>query len=300
MRLVTFDGGRVGRLTDGEIIDVSEVVDRTTTAIVSTGRMRRLIESWDDISHDVLSYRGESLRASAVRLDPVVDDPSKVLAAPVNYVDHQTEMRVDAHVSALGLFLKSPASVLGAGGVVSLPYYDRRFDQEGELAVVIGREAWQVSEQDALSYVFGYTGLFDITMRGGEDRSTRKSFRSFTPIGPCVVTADEFGDPRDVNLRCWVNGELRQRANTRDLIWDVPKLVSYASWISPLQPGDVITTGTPAGVGEIHDGDDLRLELSGLGSLLEVTVSSAGAVASHTIGKDRGVKPPGTVTPLKP
>jgi 2-keto-4-pentenoate hydratase/2-oxohepta-3-ene-1,7-dioic acid hydratase in catechol pathway len=124
-------------------------------------------------------------------------------------------------------------------------YHDRRFDQEGELALVIGRTARRVSVQDALSYVFGYTGLLDITMRGGEDRSTRKSFDTFTPMGPVLSTADEFGDPDDVELRCWVSGDLRQKASTRDLIWDVARLVSYASSVTTLYPGDVITNRYP-------------------------------------------------------
>ena len=118
-----------------------------------------------------------------------VADPSKIIAAPVNYRDHQAEMNVDTQVGALGFFLKAPSSLLDPGGTIQLPYHDRRFDQEGELALVIGRIARQVSEQDALSCVFGYTGLLDITMRGGEDRSARKSFDTFTPMGPVLVTA---------------------------------------------------------------------------------------------------------------
>jgi len=227
-----------------------------------------------------------------VRLRVPVGDPSKIIAAPVNYRDHQTEMSSDSHVGALGFFLKAPSSLLDPGGTIQLPYYDRRFDQEGELALVIGRTARRVSEQDALSYVFGYTGLLDITMRGGEDRSTRKSFDTFTPMGPVLVTADEFGDPGDVRLRCWVAGELRQKATTKDLIWDVARLVSYASSVATLYPGDVISTGTPAGVGPITAGDTVRLELSGLGLDLEARVAADGAVASPTSGHNRGPVPP--------
>ncbi len=140
--------------------------------------------------------------------------------------------------------------------------------------------------------MFGYTGLLDITMRGGEDRSTRKSFETFTPMGPVLVTADEFGDPGDVELRCWVTGNLRQQATTRDLIWDVAHLVSYASSVTTLHPGDVISTGTPAGVGPITAGDTIRLELSGLGLDLTVQVAADAAVASVTGGHDRGPVPP--------
>jgi 2-keto-4-pentenoate hydratase/2-oxohepta-3-ene-1,7-dioic acid hydratase in catechol pathway len=221
-----------------------------------------------------------------------VADPSKIIAAPVNYRDHQAEMSVDASIGALGFFLKAPSSLLDPGGTIRLPYHDRRFDQEGELALVIGRTARHVSEQDALSYVFGYTGLLDITMRGGEDRSTRKSFDTFTPMGPVLVTADEFGDPDNVELRCWVSGDLRQKASTRDLIWGVARLVSYASSVTTLYPGDVITTGTPAGVGPLTLGDTIRLELSGLGLDLTAEVAADDATASPTAGAGRGPVPP--------
>ncbi len=161
---------------------------------------------------------------------------------------------------------------------------DRRVDQEGELALVIGRTARRVSGKDALSHVFGYTGLLDITMRGGEDRSARKSFDTFTPMGPVLVTADEFGNPDHVELRCWVSGELRQKASTRDLIWGVARLVSYASSVTTLHPGDVITTGTPAGVGPLTAGDTIRLELSGLGLDLTARVAADDTIASPRAG----------------
>ena len=227
-----------------------------------------------------------------VRLRVPIADPSKIIAAPVNYRDHQAEMNTDTQVGALGFFLKAPSSLLDPGGTIQLPYHDRRFDQEGELALVIGRTARQVSVQDALSYVFGYTGLLDITMRGGEDRSTRKSFDTFTPMGPVLSTADEFGDPDDVELRCWVSGDLRQKASTRDLIWGVARLVSYASSVTTLYPGDVITTGTPAGVGPLSAGDTIRLELSGLGLDLMAQVAADNTIASPTSGRNRGPVPP--------
>ena len=125
-------------------------------------------------------------------------DPTKIVAAPVNYLDHQAEMNEAYHIDALGVFLKAP--VLGprrTGQTIRLPYTDRRFDQEGELALVIGRRARDVAVADALDHVAGYTCLLDITMRGGEDRSTRKSFDTFTPVGPYLVTPDEVG-PLDV------------------------------------------------------------------------------------------------------
>jgi 2-keto-4-pentenoate hydratase/2-oxohepta-3-ene-1,7-dioic acid hydratase in catechol pathway len=279
MRLVSYDDGRVGCLTGDRVFPLTA---RT---------MRDAITSWN-AGELAGPGHGEGIPLPEVRLRVPVGDPSKIIAAPVNYRDHQSEMSADSHVGALGFFLKAPSSLLDPGGTVQLPYHDRRFDQEGELALVIGRTARHVTEHDALSYVFGYTGLLDITMRGGEDRSTRKSFDTFTPMGPVLVTAEEFGDPSNVQLRCWVAGELRQQATTRDLIWSVARLVSYASSVTTLHPGDVITTGTPAGVGPITAGDTIRLKLSGLGMDLEARVAADAATESPTSGHGRGPIPP--------
>jgi 2-keto-4-pentenoate hydratase/2-oxohepta-3-ene-1,7-dioic acid hydratase in catechol pathway len=278
MRLVSYDDGLAGCLAGDRLIPLG------------TRTMRDAIAAWSAGELAIPEHGGIPLRD--VRLRVPVADPSKIIAAPVNYRDHQAEMNVDAQVGALGFFLKAPSSLLDPGGTIQLPYHDRRFDQEGELALVIGRTARRVSEADALSCVFGYTGLLDITMRGGEDRSARKSFETFTPMGPVLVTADEFGDPQDVELRCWVSGELRQKASTRDLIWGVARLVSYASSVTTLYPGDVITTGTPAGVGPLTAGDTIRLELSGLGLDLIAQVAADAATASPTSGRDRGPTAP--------
>lgn len=143
-----------------------------------TGTMRDVIE------RGPVPAPGDPIPLDQVRLRVPVADPSKIISAPVNYLDHQAEMSVDA----LGIFLKAPSSLLDPGGAIQLPYHDRRFDQEGELALAIGRTVRNVSEREALSAVFGYTGLLDITMRGGEDRSTRKSFDTFTPTSSATRT----------------------------------------------------------------------------------------------------------------
>jgi 2-keto-4-pentenoate hydratase/2-oxohepta-3-ene-1,7-dioic acid hydratase in catechol pathway len=279
MRLVSYDDGRAGCLVGDQVFPLPAPT------------MRDAIEAWDSGKLAISGCQG-GIPLTRVRLRVPVADPSKIIAAPVNYLNHQAEMSSDTQVGALGFFLKAPSSLLDPGGTIQLPYHDRRFDQEGELALVIGRTARRVSEQDALSYVFGYTGLLDITMRGGEDRSTRKSFDTFTPMGPVLVTSDEFGNPDDARLRCWVSGELRQKVSTSDLIWGVARLVSYASSVATLYPGDVITTGTPAGVGPLTAGDDIRLELSGLGLDLTARVAADSTIASPTSGGDRGPVPP--------
>lgn len=297
MRLMSFlDHSAVHRLG----IEVDGVV-RDVTAQASLDEAGQLSPLRQLLDHGVnlialAKYAEDSPEAEVSRVLPVVPDPTKIVAAPVNYRDHQQEMTTDSAVDGLGVFLKAPSSLTGAGGVVRLPYHDRRFDQEGELAVIIGRTASHVSADDALDHVAGYTCLLDMTMRGGEDRSIRKSFDTFTPLGPWLVTPDEVGPVEELELHTWVGGELRQRADLSDLIWDVPRLIEYASSAMVLHPGDVIATGTPAGVGQVLDGQEVVVEISRVGRL-GVSVSSRGAVACPTLGRNRGPKPPDVVTP---
>lgn len=229
---------------------------------------------------------------------PLVAQPSKIIAAPVNYRDHQEEMQQAGNVAALGFFLKSPASLAPHNGVVRLPYTDRRFDQEGELALLIGRSGSSIAPEDATDYIAGYTCLIDMTMRGGEDRSTRKSFDTFTPIGPWLVTPDEVGDAATLTLKTSVNEATRQDADISSLIWGVEQFVSYVSSVTRLEVGDVITTGTPAGVGTVRDGDRIRVTIDRIGTL-EVTVTEQGSIPCPTSGAGRGPKPPDTLTPVR-
>jgi 2-keto-4-pentenoate hydratase/2-oxohepta-3-ene-1,7-dioic acid hydratase in catechol pathway len=291
MKLISFGHNGIGRMTgENSFVDIGAVVAESASG--SSDPMRALIENWDSLADAAASAVGPERDVADIVLDAPIRRPGMVVAAPINYRDHQIEMQQIGDIAHLGVFLKAPASVLRPGGEVRLPYHDRRFDQEGELAVVIGRTATKVPAEEALRYVFGYTGLLDITMRGGEDRSTRKSFETFTPMGPWIVTADEIPDPGVLDLRCSVSGHLRQKANTRDLIWGVAELVAYTSSVVTLRPGDVITTGTPAGVGPIEDGSQIVLELESIGTLT-ATVSAAGAVASPTLGANSGpVAPP--------
>ncbi len=219
-----------------------------------------------------------TLPADGARLAAPITRPGKVVGAPVNYVDHKVEMHEQRTIADYGVFLKASTSVIGPGDDIRLPYLDVRTDQEGELGVVIGRTATRVPAERALEHVFGFVPLLDITVRSGEDRSTRKSFDTFTPLGPWVTTADEVGDPGDLRLRCWVGGELRQDVSTAELIFDVAELVAYASHVMTLHPGDVIATGTPAGVGPIAAGQRVAVEIERLGRL-EVGVTDEGAIA---------------------
>jgi 2-keto-4-pentenoate hydratase/2-oxohepta-3-ene-1,7-dioic acid hydratase in catechol pathway len=273
VRLVVFDDNRVGLLRDGTVVDVSDLVGAgggrwppvfLLGAIAEFERLRpRLLEALRD---------RPGVPVDRVRLRAPVVFPSKVIAAPVNYRLHIEEMRplVKGELHAIeryGLFLKAPSSIVGPGATVELPFPERRTDHEVELGVVIGRTARNVPIGDAMGYVFGYTGVMDVTVRGDEDRSTRKSFDTFTPVGPVLVTADEIPDPHALQLQLWVNGERRQNGNTRDMIWNVPKLVEYASHVMTLNPGDLLSTGTPDGVGPLRPGDEVTMEVERVGRL---------------------------------
>jgi 2-keto-4-pentenoate hydratase/2-oxohepta-3-ene-1,7-dioic acid hydratase in catechol pathway len=218
--------------------------------------------------------------AGAVLAAPIAR-PGKVVGAPVNYLDHQVEMSEQRTIATFGMFLKASSSVIGPGESIRLPYTDMRTDQEGELAIVIGTTATRVDADRALDHVLGYAPVLDITVRSTEDRSTRKSFDTFTPFGPWITTADEVGDPDDLELRCWVGEELRQQVRTSEMIFGVADLVAYTSHVMTLHPGDVIASGTPAGVGPIRTGDRVVVAIEGLGRL-EVGVTDDGAIPYAT------------------
>ncbi|WP_406498589.1 fumarylacetoacetate hydrolase family protein [Streptomyces sp. NBC_00846] len=278
MRLTLFNQGRLGLVDGSDIIDVTEQL-AGSGPYGPEGALHRHIERLADGHTGPLDLTGvPHTPLAGATLEAPLPRPGKIIGAPVNYLDHKAEMEYTTSVADLGVFLKANSSVIGPGQDILLPYTDKRTDQEGELGVVIGRTASHVSRDDALDYVFGYTCVLDITVRSGEDRSTRKSFDTFTPIGPWIVTADEIPDPDTLDLRCDVAGTTRQRTNTADLIFGVRELIAYTSSVMTLHPGDVIATGTPAGVGPLSHGDRVVLEIERVGRL-EVGVDGSGATA---------------------
>ncbi|HUZ19148.1 MAG TPA: fumarylacetoacetate hydrolase family protein [Acidimicrobiales bacterium] len=292
---MSLEGGGVG-MADGEaLVDLSP-------ALVAAGfeptmlSLIALAGANGFAALRVLASGAPRTPLADARLAAPVPLPGAIVAAPVNYADHMVEMSEVLDIRSLGVFLKARSSVTGPESTVRLPYTDRRFDQEGELAAMIGRVVSDVGEDEALDAVFGYTCLLDVTMRGGEDRSTRKSFPTFTPTGPWVVTADELGDPGALRLTCSVNGVVRQDASTSELVWSVARIISYASSVMTLFPGDIIATGTPAGVGPIVAGDRVEVAIERIGTL-GVFVSSAGAVTCPTLGARSGPVPPAAPDP---
>jgi 2,4-diketo-3-deoxy-L-fuconate hydrolase len=211
-----------------------------------------------------------------VQLLSPVANPGKIIGAPINYKDHIDEANADNEINhgktyteldKFGLFLKANSSLIGCSQEIQIPFADRRTDHEVELAVIIGRTAKRVSRAVALDYVLGYCIGLDMTVRGPEFPTFRKSPDTFCVLGPWMVTKDEIPDPNNLDLSIRVNGEVKQSSNTKYLIFDVQRLIEYASAIYTLHPGDVIMTGTPAGVGPVAAGDVLNASVQRIGAM---------------------------------
>lgn len=280
MRLCRFNDDRLGVVEGEQVRDVTAALDVLPATRYPLPRHDLLIASLDEVvarASDLLPS-APAMPLRTVKLLSPVANPGKLVAAPVNYQKHLQEVRDDASlhhnttghtitIQSAGLFLKATSSLVGAGHGISVRLPHRRTDHEVELAVVIGREARDVPAATALDYVAGYTVGLDITIRGSEDRSFRKSCDSYSVLGPWLVTADEVPDPGTLDLEVAVNGERRQHSNTRHLILGVPALIELASSFYTLYPGDVIYTGTPEGVSPIEPGDEIVATIEGIGTL---------------------------------
>lgn len=210
---------------------------------------------------------GEKVPLSAVRLLAPCR-PTKIVAVGLNYKDHAEERGKALPAEPL-LFLKPPSAVIGPYDSIVYPSQSKRVDYEGELAVVIGRKASRLGENEQPEdYIFGYTCMNDVTARDLQDRDVQftrgKSFDTFAPIGPCIETDL---NPEKIRIKTFLNGKLRQSGHTRNLIFSIPFLVRYISEVMTLFPGDIITTGTPAGVGPMKAGDCVDVQIEGIGTL---------------------------------
>jgi 2-keto-4-pentenoate hydratase/2-oxohepta-3-ene-1,7-dioic acid hydratase in catechol pathway len=214
-----------------------------------------------------ISFTGERWALADVRLLPPIL-PSKVVAIGKNYADHVREMGGDAPPDTPVIFLKPSTSVCGPGDPIRLPAEAGQVDHEAELAVVIGRPLRRVSRDEALDGVLGYTCANDVTdrtmQRSDGQWARAKGYDSYCPLGPWIETAIE---PTDLRITATVNGRPRQDGRTSQLVRDVPTLLEFMSAVMTLLPGDVILTGTPAGVGPIVDGDTVTVEIEGIGAL---------------------------------
>jgi 2-keto-4-pentenoate hydratase/2-oxohepta-3-ene-1,7-dioic acid hydratase in catechol pathway len=278
MRICRFDKNRLGVVEGEKLFDVTEALDILPNYRWPLPHGDALILHLSPLLDRILALRPTAamLAVADVQLLSPVANPSKIIAAPVNYMKHFDEARADSGINYgadiktiddYGLFLKSNTSLVGAGQAVVLPNLDRRMDHEVELAVIIGLEGAHIPPVKALDHVAGYSIALDMSIRGTEDRSWRKSFDTFSVLGPWLVTRDEVPDPSSLDLDISVNGQRRQSSNTRALIFDVPKLISYASSAYRLYPGDIIMTGTPEGVGPVDPGDIMECHVQGVGRM---------------------------------
>ena len=217
---------------------------------------------WDEVR----KIAGAMPLATAKLLPPC--EPTKVVAVGLNYRAHAAEMGKELPEEPL-LFLKAPSSLLAPGGTVVLPRQSSRVEHEGELALVIGTAASRVNVSHALEYVMGFTCLDDVTARDIQRKekvyARAKGFDTFCPVGPWLET--EIADPQSLPIELRVNGEVRQKGSTADMIFAVAEVVAFISHIMTLYPGDLITTGTPPGVGALVAGDNVEVEIAGIGVL---------------------------------
>ena len=304
MRLCRFAEGRLGLVEGSQVKDVTAALDvlpgyhyPLPTYDVFIANLDRVTARIRDIAPSAGSVPLEGLKL----LSPVAN-PGKLVAAPVNYQKHLDEAKADVQIHSnnpahtltihkAGLFLKANSSLVGAGEGIALRHLARRNDHEVELAVVIGKRCNKISKEHALEYVAGYTIGLDISIRGSEDRSFRKSADSYAVLGPWLVTADEIPNPGELDLWIQVNGQTKQSSNTKYLILGVAELVEMASLFYTLYPGDVIFTGTPEGVGPIEPGDTLLAYVEKIGTMTVKVGAAAGFEASGETLKEATAQP---------
>ena len=260
MKLVLFDDFRPG-LLDGDTVQALDIGDLPA---LPQDRMVDLIRHFP-----ALPAAGERLALSDVRLRAPLPRPGKIVCARANYKEGS-----DREPWPMDAFLKSPEAVIGPGDTVVLPERQHRvFHHEAELAVVIGNEMTNVAPEQVMEHVFGYTGFMDISARQGIGRADGasflgKSYDTFAPLGPAIVTADEIPDPHCLQVRYWVNDELRHDYNTSDIEHGVPEFLAFVSSVMTLRPGDIVAMGTNhQQVGPIQDGDVGVLAIDGIGRL---------------------------------
>ena len=269
MKICRFNSDRIGLVRGATVHDVTHLIDPASAEPVLAAR--KALASLSE--QDVARIPGQPV--DKVTLLSPIRRPGKILAAPDNYRAHTNEMqasaasfgRVPMALDQAGLFLKALSSLVGASAGVTRRFPERRTDYEVELVAIIGQEASDIDPKQALDIVAGYAIGLDITVRGPEDRSFRKSLDTYTVVGPWMTTADEIPYPQALSMSLKQNGEVKQQTALNDMVTDVRGLIAYASKFSALKPGDMIFTGTPAGVGPIKDGDVLLAEIDSIGSM---------------------------------
>ena len=278
MKICRFDDNRLGLVGNDGVRDVSSVLARLPQAGYPFPKHDALIAHLAELRVEIekAAKAAKAVPVEKVKLLSPVANPGKLIAAPVNYKKHLEEALADKgihhgnlvqEIHKAGIFLKATSALVGPGEGVKLVHTDRRNDHEVELAVVIGKKAKNVKADKAMDFVAGYAIGLDMTIRGPEDRSLRKSPDSYCVLGPWLVTKDEIKDPGNLSVKITVNGEVKQDAHTSDLLLSVAQLIEWGSSFYTLHPGDVLLTGTPQGVGPVKPGDVMVASVQGVGSM---------------------------------
>lgn len=284
MKICRFNNNKLGLVEGENVYDVSPVLERLPMTRWPFPKGDQLIANLPAIVDAIkkLDLGKAACKVSEAKFQAPVANPMKIVAAPVNYKAHVDESvadtainfgRVPLPIADAGLFLKATTSLIGPGETMKVRFPERRTDHEVELVLVIGKKCSDVTRDNALDYVAGYAIGLDMSVRGKEDRSFRKSLDTYSVLGPWLVTADEIPNPDALALKLTVNGKPRQESNTNRLLYDVRKLIEWASQWYTLYPGDILFTGTPEGVGPVQAGDTMECSIESIGSM---TVSVAG------------------------
>jgi 2-keto-4-pentenoate hydratase/2-oxohepta-3-ene-1,7-dioic acid hydratase in catechol pathway len=283
MRICWFDDNRLGLVKDGRVFDVTAALAKLPKPTYPAPKGDLLIANLDAARREIAAAaEGAKSRAvGEVRFLSPVANPTKIIGTPVNYKDHVAEAqaqravftgRHQGSIEEQGLFLKATSALVGPSEGVKVRFPDRRTDHEMELGIVIGRKAANISDADALDCVAGYAIALDMVVRGSEDRSFRKSIDTYAVLGPWLVTADEIPDPTRLDFSLAVNGSVKQKSNTSDMVMSIRRQIAWASSFYTLWPGDIIMTGTCAGVSQVRPGDVMHCEIEKIGSM-DVRVS---------------------------
>lgn len=292
MKLCRYDDDRLGVVIGDKVHDVTDAQKEIRAAAPYAMKGDAVIAAlpqWKGRLEE-MAKKAPGKPVSAVKLLAPVARPSKLMAAPTNYSEHINEMRSggqagltharthSSNIGEAGIFLKANSSLVGPSEGVAIRFPDRRNDHELEVAIIIGKQGSDISQDKALDYVAGYSLGLDMSCRGPEDRSFRKSIDGYSVLGPWIVTADEIADPDEIPFKISVGGQVKQDASTNLLIYKTRRLIEFASSFYTLYPGDVYYTGTPKGVGPVKPGDVMVCESPLLGRM-EV------AVRAHQLGK---------------
>jgi 2-keto-4-pentenoate hydratase/2-oxohepta-3-ene-1,7-dioic acid hydratase in catechol pathway len=265
-----FDDWKLGVLNGETVVDVSDVVKdipRVGPHDVINGLISRFGDHRAKLQE--AASKGKGVPVANVRLRPPLPKPTNIVAMAVNYMEDGTR----SEPAPINAFHKSPSAIIGSGETMVLPDVPATiFEGEAEMAVIIGKRATKVSQADAMDYIFGYCNFIDGSARGlppsGNTFYQMKSRDTFCPIGPYLVTADEINNPHKLQVKLWVNGELKQNFNTDDMAHKIPRCIEWVTSIHTLEPGDILATGTNhRGLSAFQDGDRIDLEVEGLGKL---------------------------------